>query len=178
MACSSCNSNSGTSCSCSVNTIILPKAVGEQGPQGVPGAAGATGATGAAGAQGPAGSSLIVVPCFKDNLAVYITSSTSYVTPVDFIFPGTTYFGTPTNIKIALFSSATDTTCTVRVCNWTGFLTTGTVICQKDITIIGGTVIYDLGTLSNLPASEGVFRVDVKSNNGGSIIVSSVMVIK
>lgn len=174
-----CNCNSGSMCNCNISTIVLPKSAGERGLQGVPGEDGAAGPQGVAGVPGPAGSSLIVVPCVKDGLPFYSTTSSSYVSPVSFIFPGTTYFGTPTNIKVALFGS-TDATCTVRINQWTDFIDLNgeTTICQKDITIVSGTVIYDLGVLSNLLTTEGLFRVDIKSNNGGTVVLDSVMVKK
>lgn len=177
-----CGCNSGGSCGCSVNAIMLPSAPGLQGLQGVPGAVGGIGPQGPQGPQGPNSNALIVISCVQGGNPMFITTSSSYVPICSFIFPGTSFFGTPSSIKIAIggFNNNADTNCTIRIRSSVSFIDLNPKdIVTKSLTLNNNSnLIQDLGTITNLSTGEVVYTVEVKSDNGGTVAVSSVMVKK
>jgi len=107
------------------------------------------------GPQGPAGDGVTSIDIsFQD----FVTNSTSYVIAVHFIFKGTTEMGTPTNIKGILDSVSGGNAKIYDVTN-------SQTICEKTGIIEASPAIVDLGTLSNLPAGEALFELQVKKVN-------------
>jgi len=118
-------------------------ATGSQGIQGIQGIQGVAGNDGADGVK-------IIELTFHD-----VTNSTSYIIASEFIFRGTTALGTPTKIKVICDSvSGGD----VKIYD----VTNAQTICEKTGISSASPSIFDLGTLSNLPAGEAIFEVQHK----------------
>ena len=79
-----------------------------------------------------------------------------------FIFKGTTALGTPTNIKAILhINGATDGS--IRIYD----VTNAQTICELTGFTEANPTIKDLGTLSNLPAGEALFEIQLKRTGTG-----------
>lgn len=95
------------------------------------------------------------------------TNSTSYQEACAFIFPGTTAIGTPTKIQAIFYRiSGAAGTGEIRILDVTNSL----VIAELTGVNTGSGVetIQDLGVISNLPAAEAIFEVQIRRQGGGS----------
>ena len=87
-----------------------------------------------------------------------------------FIFRGTTALGTPTKIKIAGYTSATNGD--VRIYDVTNSL----VIVEKLTITDAVPTVIDLGVLANLPTGESIFEIQAKRAGGGAMFVDSLLI--
>ena len=87
------------------DSFTLPQGPrGERGPTGADGIDGATGPQGPVGLQGNSGASKIDLS-FSSSTSSYVdVTSSSYQDVAYYIFPGSTEFGTPQNVKFAVSS--------------------------------------------------------------------------
>lgn len=116
----------------------------------------AKGDVGATGADGANGKSLIEI-----GWAQHKSASSTYEVVRDLIFPGTTAYGTPTAAKIIGFVDPS-TTGQVRL-----YDVTNKQIIAESATFVNETkAILDFGTLSNLPAGEAIFEIQVVRVSG------------
>jgi len=103
--------------------------------------------------------------------SAYVTTD-NYFVLTRFIFRGTGNVGTPTNIKIIGYvESSEGSYCIYDVTN-------SQCICEATGKTDTDPTIYDMGSLSNLPAGESIFEVQAKNSSNGkrAYIESLVMV--
>lgn len=120
--------------------------------------------------EGPSGLSRVDQLCFSDNGQPYIsTAQNTYIVRAQFVFLGTTTMGAVNAIKALVSTDAT--TGWIKIMD----VTNVNVIAEKSFT--NGTFdIVDMGTLSNLPASQAVFEVEMKkSGTGGMVKLASII---
>ncbi len=93
------------------------------------------------------------------------TTSSTYITVADLIFRGTSSVGSPTAIKVTGWSDS-GSTGAARIYDVTNSL----VICENASYTETVKTIQDLGAISNLPAGEAVWEIQVKraTGTGGS----------
>ena len=96
------------------------------------------------------------------------TTSNTYVKAQGFIFAGSNSVGPPTSIKALSKVSNASLTGDVRIQDVTNSLT----ICE--VTGIADTTytIKDLGTISNVPAAESIWEIQLRHPGGGGDTVS------
>lgn len=90
------------------------------------------------------------------------TVSATYVQAGVFRFGGTTTLGTPTKIKAIGWKDAATTSWDVKLND----ITNATTIATKTGNTGNTAEIVDMGTLSNLPAAEAMFEVQIKRTGG------------
>ena len=104
---------------------------------------------------------------FSDNNSPFLSvNGASFEKISEFLFSGTDLLGLPTLMKVIARTSATSGD--IKVFDSTNSLT----IVEKNITNIPDEII-DMGTLSNLPASEAIFEIQMKRTGGGSTFISA-----
>lgn len=104
----------------------------------------------------------------ESNKGYVETTSMTYEVISRFQFPGTTALGgSPDEAKVLMSRTSTGSTVAARLYD----ATNAQVIVEDDAIAAGEDptfTINDLGTVSNLPANEAIFEVQVKVNGGGN----------
>jgi len=109
----------------------------------------------------------------EDSQPYLKTSNVPYELRASFIFRGTTEMGTPTAIKLLAAQSGGGTG-SVRIVD----ATNSDNIIATITTIAGSTfVIYDMGTLSNLPTGEAHFEVQMGNTAGSEVQLSTLSMV-
>ena len=97
--------------------------------------------------------------CFAsdDGILGLVVATDSYEIKGSFVWPGSSYIGTPVSIKIAGILDVAGTGY-VKIYD----LTNSQQICEGTLTTTDWS-IADLGTLSNIPTGEAVWEIQLKS---------------
>jgi len=98
------------------------------------------------------------------NPYISISLNPSFTTIFGFLFRGSTILGIPTSIKIVSSVSNNDITVNIRLLN----VTQGTIIASINNINNETAQIINLGTLSNIPTSEGILELQVYRSSGPS----------
>lgn len=108
--------------------------------------------------------------CSNNSTNPYIEVKSSYYrTAAKFIFNGTTELGTPVKIKVAYQVQQSSKPGSIRIYDYTN----GNVIAEKTHLNSTSENIVDLGSLSNLPSSQAVFEVQMKTTSSSKWIRAS-----
>jgi hypothetical protein len=155
------------------DSFTLPQGPrGDRGPIGATGPVGLTGAVGPVGPQGNSGASKIDLS-FSSSTSPYVNiTSTSYQDIGYFIFPGSTTFGTPQNVKFAVssaFGGSTTDNLSVQlkvedVTNPAAPTTVAEISYSKSfsasVALAGHTPEIEVDTtLLNIPTGESLFKI-------------------
>jgi len=94
------------------------------------------------------------------NPYIQVTSA-QYAIAAKFIFNGTSLLGIPTNIKVSYQVQNSSYPASIKLYD----ITNKTTIVEKTGLTSTAETIVDLGALSNLPASQAVFELQMKTTS-------------
>lgn len=107
---------------------------------------------------------------FHDNSQPDVSvSSSTYKIIASFVYGGSTLVGVPTFMKAILHTTATSGD--IKIFD----VSNGNSIAEKNFTNTTKAIV-DLGTLSNIPAAEAIFEVQMKRTGGGNAYLAAINV--
>lgn len=111
---------------------------------------------------------------FRDQNSAYaLVSGTAYVAIAKIIFPGSTFVGIPSSIAATVSMNA-GTSMKIRVYDATNAL----VVCEATGITSLTTIIQDLGTISNVSASQVIWEIQIAGVGSGAKATASSLQIR